>query len=72
MPIDGQPPSIVQDLEDMCRQYIKVWWGAGSHGGALAGASRAGGAGWRPRKVLKVLKEVLLSHKVKQPQLLAL
>jgi hypothetical protein len=24
VPIDGQPPSIVQDLEDMCRQYIKV------------------------------------------------
>lgn len=23
VPIDGQPPSIVQDLEDMCRQYIK-------------------------------------------------
>lgn len=25
VPIDGQPLSIVQDLEDMCRQYIKVW-----------------------------------------------
>lgn len=24
MPIDGQPLSIVQDLEEMCRQYIKV------------------------------------------------
>lgn len=26
VPIDGQPLSIVQDLEDMCRQYIKVKW----------------------------------------------
>jgi hypothetical protein len=25
VPIDGQPLSIVQDLEEMCRQYIKVW-----------------------------------------------
>ena len=24
MPIDGQPKSIVQDLEDMARTYIKV------------------------------------------------
>jgi cytochrome c553 len=24
VPIDGQPASIVQDLDDMCRQYIKV------------------------------------------------
>jgi len=24
VPIDGQPLSIVQDLEEMCRQYIKV------------------------------------------------
>lgn len=23
VPIDGQPPSIVQDLDDMARQYIK-------------------------------------------------
>jgi len=23
VPIDGQPPSIVQELEDMARQYIK-------------------------------------------------
>ncbi len=23
IPIDGQPASIVQDLDDMCRQYIK-------------------------------------------------
>lgn len=24
VPIDGQPISIVQDLEDMCKQYVKV------------------------------------------------
>lgn len=29
MPIDGQPRTIVKELDDMARQYIKVGFGLG-------------------------------------------
>jgi hypothetical protein len=41
VPIDGQPPSIVQDLEDMCRQYIKVQQAGCRHRGPAVGGGQA-------------------------------
>jgi hypothetical protein len=45
VPIDGQPLSIVQDLEDMCRQYIKVQWAQAAAGAAGSSKGRSSGNG---------------------------
>jgi hypothetical protein len=45
VPIDGQPLSIVQDLEEMCRQYIKVWASRAMQSCPSAAFITAAGAG---------------------------
>jgi hypothetical protein len=45
VPIDGQPISIVQDLEEMARQYIKGAQPAAAAGRALGRAWARGRAG---------------------------